>query len=164
MATNVEQEMTRWVFASVSKHVNDFVASALPTTPLFIEGQHRDTSKKPDFLELRMDGPYYTELSRDYHDVYIEINILVQSGQNDRNYHRIYDSVGISVKSLEGPISVFRFGSGVNDDNSFVGCLLLEQTLKGRERIQVNHFGQIEPKASLFQSTVEAHYRMKLSR
>ena len=61
-------------------------------------------------------------------------------------------------------ISVFRYGDGPNDDDSFVGCLVLQQSLRGRKSVETNHFGLINLKDALLQATVEAEYRMQLNR
>ena len=150
----IEQDLERWLFASVSKHFDD----NKQTLPLYIEGQKRFTRSEKDFLELRMDGPILSEESKDYWRVYIEINVLVQSAEDEEDYHRIHKDVGIAIAAFTKRISVFKYGTGAGDDQSFVGCLMRQDGRRGRERIQVNHFGRIDPKTPLFQSTVEAHY------
>ena len=77
----VEPEMSRWIFASTS---GDFGALAVTAgIKLYVEGQPRDTNKFPSFIEFRMDGPDKTELSKDFFELAIEINILVTKGQVD---------------------------------------------------------------------------------
>ena len=154
----VQQQWPRWIFASVSRHFADRRGGLT----LFIEGQPRDTRDEKDFLELRQDGPYITEVSKGYYRLYIEINVLVQSSMDAEDYHRIHDDVGIAAAAFTNGISVFKFGDRVGDDDSFVGCLILIGDPRGKERIQISHFGQIEPKLSLMQATVEGHYEMKL--
>jgi hypothetical protein len=41
--------------------------------------------------------------------------------------------------------------------------LKLVADARGKERIQVSHFGKIEPNTPLLQATVEGHYEMFLS-
>lgn len=148
----------RWVFASVCKHFND----RKEALPLYIEGQHRDANPPKDFLELRMDGPYLTEESKDYWRLYIEISILVQSTVDDQDYHRIHKSVGQVAEAFTEGISVFKYGDGDDDDQSLIGCLQLVQDLGKRERIQINHFGQVEAATPLRMASVEGHYVMYL--
>ncbi len=144
--------------ASVAEH---FDARRQGLT-MFIEGQLRDTRLLKDFIELRVDGPNMTELSKGYWYIFTEINVLVQSAQDQDNYHRIYASVGIVAAAFEQIIRISRLGSGVDDDQSLVGCIKLQGDKDARERIQISHFGQVEPRTGIFQSTVEGHYAMNL--
>ena len=158
----VEPEMSRWIFASTS---GDFGALAVTAgIKLYVEGQPRDTNKFPSFIEFRMDGPDKTELSKGFFELAIEINILVTKGQVDKEYHDIHQLVGTVQDMFKQTISVFRYGDRPNDDDSFVGCLVLQQSLRGRKSVETNHFGLINPKDSILQATVEAEYRMQLTR
>lgn len=154
----VNKNWPRWIFASVSKHF-DAEKNGLK---LFIEGQHRDTREDKDFLEFRLDGPYITEVSHNYFRLYIEVNVLVQSTKDQTSYHRIHENVGIAAAAFWNGIKVFKYGDGVGDDDSYLGCLRLVTDARGKERIQISHFGQIEPKTRLLQATVEGHYEMFL--
>lgn len=118
----------------------------------------RRTSDLKDFFELRVDGPYYTELSKGFWRVYIEINVLIQSAQDKIDRFRIYKTAGVVAAAFERIISIFKYGDEVGDDDSLVGCLKLLGDKEARERIQISHFGQVEPQTGISQSTVEAHY------
>jgi len=155
MATN--KNWPRWIFASVSKHFD----ANKDTLPLFIEGQYRNTRSEKDFLELRVDGPYFTEFSKGYWRAFIEINVLVQSAMDDSNFHRIHEDVGIAAAAFS-TIHVYKYGNGVDDDGTLLGCLKLVADHRGKERIQINHFGQIGPSEGLMQACVEGHYEMFL--
>jgi len=154
----LDQNLERWIIASVSKHFDD----RRQGIAMFIEGQLRDTRTLKDFFELRIDGPYLTELSKGYWDVYIEINALVQASQDQADYHRIYKTAGIVRAAFTNTIGIFKFGDGAGDDQSQIGCLTLLGDKEKRERIQVSHFGQVEPDTGIFQSTVEAHYEAQI--
>jgi len=130
---------------------------------MFIEGQLRNTRELKDFIELRIDGPDQTELSKDFWKVYIEINVLVQSAQDDADYHRIYNSVGVVTAAFEQTISIFKLGDGDDDDDSLVGCFNLLGDNEARERIKISHFGQVGPDTGIFQSSIEGHYVAMLS-
>lgn len=152
------QHWPRWIFASISKHFD----ANKQTLYLFIEGMHRETRSRKDFIELRVDGPYLTEQSKGYWRNYIEINVLVQSAMDDSDFHRIYKDVGIVVNAFTD-IPVYKYGNQAYDDDSLLGCLKLVADARGKERIQVSHFGKIEPNVPLLQATVEGHYEMFLS-
>ncbi len=154
----LSQHLTRWIMASVEKHFR----ARLQGITMFVEGQMRDTRTLKDFAELRVDGPNFTELSKDYWNVYIEINILIQSAQDQDNRYRIYNTIGIMAAAFEGIIKILRLGDGSSDDQSLIGCIKLQGDKDANERIKISHFGQIEAKTDIFQSTVEGHYAMEL--
>jgi len=150
----------RWIFATVSKH---FLAKAQEAgLHLFIEGQHRDTRKRKDFLELRLDGPTLLEPSKGCWILRIEVNILIQSTMDDKNYHRIHQNVGVAAAAFNPAITVYKYGNNLQDDATFVGCLQLIQNRETRDFLEINHFGQIDPKTNLMQASVEGHYKMVL--
>jgi len=145
----------RWVFASVCKHFDDNKSSLT----LFIEGQHRKTRTLKDFAELRVDGPYLTEVSKGVWKLFIEVNVLLQSAMDDTSFHRIHTNAGIIVAAFTG-IPVYKYGDGVDDDKSLLGCLQIVSDARGKERIQVSHFGRIDTGTPLMQATVEGHYEI----
>lgn len=149
---NINSNWPRWVFASVSKHFQ--VSTGLP---VFIEGQHRDTRKEKDFIEVRMDGPQFTEVSKGYWKIYGEVNILVTSAMDTNNYHRIHQSVGL-VAAAFTMIHLFKYGTGVDDDQSHWGCWNLLQDTGKRQRIDIFHFGKVDVKSEIVQASVEGHY------
>ena len=151
------QHWNRWLFASISKHFNDRGQGLT----LYIEGQHRDTRELKDFLELRIDGPRMTELTRGNWYVVMEVNILVQSVMDDTNYHRIERDIGVAVQAMTD-ILIYKYGDQAEDTGEFIGCLKLIQDLRAREKIQVFRFGQVEVGLKLEQAAVEAHYHMNL--
>ena len=154
----LSQHLPRWIISSVSQHFEGRRQGIF----MFIEGQLRDTSDLKDFFELRVDGPYYTELSKGFWRVYIEINVLIQSAQDKEDRFRIYKTAGVVAAAFEQVISIFKYGDEVGDDNSLVGCMKLLGDKEARERIQISHFGQVGPETGISQSTVEAHYVAEL--
>ena len=149
----LNQHWPRWVFASISKHFSDNRQGL----PLFIEGQQRDTRSLKDFIELRLDGPQFTEISRNYWRIYFEVNILVQSTMDDKNYHRIHQNVGIVAAAFTG-IVLYKYGNGSSDDQKAWACANLIQDTAKRQHLDIFHFGQIDKQLQLMQATVEGHY------
>lgn len=148
----------RWVFASISAHF-DSLRSGLP---MFIEGQVRDTLAMKEFIELRVDGPYRTEVSKGYWKLYVEINVLCQHTMED-DYHRMRQITGIVAAIFTDCISVYKYGpDAVVDDQSYIGMLKRLDNDKGRNNLQTSHFGQVDPVNHLEQATVESHYVMFL--
>jgi len=158
VVTGANPNWARWIFASVSKHFDDRKGDY----ELFIEGQYRNVNPPKDFFELRMDGPYITEQNKGYFQVYVEINVLVQSHMDDTNYHRIHETTGY-VSSIYTGIKLYKFGNGPLDTQEEFGCLRLLQNTQKRNRIEINQFGQIDPKVRLMQASIEGHYEEILS-
>ena len=50
----------RWIYASVCDHFETY----RDTLHMFLEGQHRETDELQQFFELRVDGPYYTQINK----------------------------------------------------------------------------------------------------
>lgn len=156
--TTINKNWPRWIFASVSKHFDD----RRQGLPMFIEGQHRDTRSLKDFIELRMDGPQFTEVSHNYWRLYFEVNILVQSTMDEHSYHRIHTNVGI-VAAAFSDIGLMRYGTGPSDDQEQWGCAGLLQDTRKRQHLDIFHFGQIDKQTKLMQATVEGHYETFLT-
>ncbi len=149
----------RWSKASVSKHFSDILT---PVHPMFIENQHRDTDEEANFFELRMDGPRLEEVSKDCWKLRVEINILCQSVMNETDYHLIEDMVGLAQSAFTNAIPVNRYGNRLGDDDSFLGCYVIQQDKGNLDFIEANRLGQIDIRTKLLQSMVEAHYIMDL--
>ncbi len=150
----------RWIFASVTNHFD----SNLETYDIFYEGQKRSAENfQTDLVEVRMDGPRFLQLGVTEWHADIEINLLVQAAINDEDFHKIHRMVGIVATGFHPGIQVFKYGSGVDDDDSLLGCLDLVQDRRSREFLTISHFGQIDPDKLLMQATVEGHYKTQLT-
>jgi len=133
---------------------------------MYLEGvTPRDTEKiDHGFFELRLDGPYFTQVSNNYWTCYVEINVLIQEPLTNKDGRQVYqiDANAGKIAAAFTDIIIKKFGNEVGDDDSVVGCLHVLQDVRDRQRIQINHFGQIEPKVRITQATVEAHYNMEI--
>lgn len=156
---SVNRNWARWIFASVSKHFDD----RKENLPLYIEGQHRATSKLKEYLELRMDGPTWNEASKGYFIGVVQINVLLTSALNEEDYHRPYRIAGQVQEAFTQTIEVFKFGDGPDDDQSKFGCLQLKQNRSNGDFVELNWFGIIDTDDPLVQATVEAHYCLTIS-
>ena len=144
----------KWLKASIYSHFDDRKGSY----HLSLEGQlPKDTTEKSSWAELRVDGPYVSELSKDYWRLYVEINVLISAQQSPDNLYAYDTMLGHFLSIFESSINVYKYGG---DDESLVGCL--NMLVETRQFLQVSQFGQIEPDNHLQQSVVEAHYQMNL--
>jgi len=151
----VNPNWIRWIKASTDKHFSSI------NLPFFIEGQHRDTRTVKDFIEIRVDGPDIIEVNKDYYNFFMEVSILVQSTMDDTNYHRLETSIGL-VAAAFTTIKIYKYGTGLDDDGSLLGCFQLQQNRKVREKLQVLRYGQVAPDTKLLHASVEGHYKMAL--
>ena len=156
----MDKNWARWIFASVTKFFEDGIS-----IPVFVEGMDRETKDLKDFAEIRIDGPWFNELSAGYWKIYIEVNILIQSIMGDKNLHRFYDSIGDVNDAFQTCISVYKHPdvNSQNGDGSFFECFKLAEDRYDREVIKTSNFGQVDKNVKLQQATVEAHYEMYLS-
>jgi len=161
-----DPDWDRWVHASIARHFE--LAVETTAFPMFVETEHRNTSvatgnnvKGKDLFELRIDGPRSTELSSNYWELYTEINVLIQSTMDDDDSHRLLRSVG-SVKAAFSIIQIFKFGDGVNDDQTLLGCMKILMDPRRREHLETHMLGQIGDDTELTQAMVEGHYKMCL--
>jgi hypothetical protein len=129
---------------------------------MFLEGTHRATEDQKDFIELRMDGPYLTELSKGYWKAYVEVNVLLQSAIDDANFHRIWTNIGIVAVAFTS-IPIYKYGNGPEDDDSLFGCMELLHDVREKQKTQISYFGKIAPSAEVQQATVEGHYELRVT-
>ena len=148
----------RWILASIAKHID----ARRNNIPLFIEGQHRNTRDEPDLFELRVDGPYFTEVSKGYWHVVIDVSVLIQSAIRDTEFYRIQELAGL-VAAAFTKIHVFKYGNESSDDDSQLGCMKLIADIGGKQGIEISHYGQLAPAEKILQATVEGTYEMRLT-
>jgi len=154
----VNKNWPRWIYSSVAKHFSDkCIADGLP---IYIETSPRDTNKLQDWVEFRLDGPFFTGHTKNEWGIIIEVNLVISSAKNERNNYRVFTNQGLICGYFAQEIPVFKLGVGVDDDQSLLTCLQL--ITEGREKLVVSNFGQIDTAKQLLQSTVEGHYRANL--
>lgn len=154
--SDINKNWPRWFFASLSKH---FYARR-NNIPMFIEGQYRQQDEETKLLELRIDGPNFTEISKGFFRCFVEVNILVQASQRDEDFHTIHELVGIAAAAFTGGIQVFKYGptSNPENDGSLLVCLSRTDDARGKDRVQISHFGKLDTSTPVLQATVEGHY------
>ena len=151
MRTPFDETWNRWVKVSVANHFKTLESD----TFFFVEGFERDTNGEQDWIEVRLDGPYVTELTKDRWKLYIEVNIICCVAENNNNAYRMDEITGLVVKRMLDCISVHQgLVSPV-----LIGCLDLVP-FNARQKILVNNFGKLRPDTRFIQSSVEGHYQM----
>ena len=122
----VNPNWARWAFASVATFLKQLAEDA--GIPALVEGLDERTTaymESPQRVEIRMSGPFTKELSKDYYELGVDINLLFTSRYEiNANQYDIIKIVGKFHEALDGPIPMLRLGNEPGDDRSLVGCLL----------------------------------------
>ena len=143
MLTNIHKDIHR----SVLKHVTTSY-----TGDTFIEGS---TQRKPDvpIVEVRMDGPWITSLSKGEVKCSFDVNLLISVSIEDSLY-KISEISGELLEILFHDIEI------KDAEDNVIGCAILDTNR--RNKLQVNRYGLIDPHSELMQATVEVKFGVTL--
>lgn len=157
MSNQIDANWSRWIVASIMKHLEDSIVAKLGTSILIkLEMDHeRDKNNTQEWLELRVDGPYLAPYPGEW-GLLLEISILVCSLKNEQNVYRHHLIRGVAENALSNSICIKKFGDQPGDDGSNLGPL---RTL----RVVASYFGQIDVDVAQVQSTVETKGIMELT-
>lgn len=144
----IPKDLSKWIFASVVKHFDDLRDGI----HMFVEGESMDSNEThQQYFELRIDGPYYKNFTRNEYLVKSDINLLC-SAVIDGDSHRIHRLAGF-ISSLCTTIGIRKYGADpVIDNGDFISCMNPEAEVK------ILHFGQIQMKVPLLQAAVRVRY------
>lgn len=153
----------RWIQASVSKHF--ILACNAESYPVLAEGlDERQTSfmEEPNRIEVRVTGPFISERSKDYWHFEVMANILIHSHMQGSTPNAYLGTImtGHMAQAASEPISIFKYGSGVDDDQSLIGCLTLKRG--DDDSIKVYNFGEIDKVNRLRQFAVDVGLEMDI--
>jgi hypothetical protein len=151
---------TRWIYSSLIKHFRN----KKDTWNMFVEGQHRgDTDNTGNFLELRIDGPWFTRLSPTHTRAYVEVNILIQAVMNDTYVYLLQEGLGIAAAAFTDGIMILELGDDDLDTGDLLGCMSQIADRRGKLGVKSANFGQIHQTQKIQQGTVEGHYEMVIT-
>jgi len=152
----------RWIMASVAvyfKPVTDGIR-----LPLLTEGIDGREHEKMHYnhAELRVNGPFIVEPSRNYYILNVDINVFLTELMNDHkdNAYDLMTWCGVIQAAMDGPIDVFRYGSEEGDDQEWIGCLIPRHGRYDANRVL--HFGQVSRVDRVRQSQVDGRFKMEL--
>ena len=149
----------RWIHASVGKYLRQVATTA--QIPVLIEGiDDRSPAfmEATDRVEIRVNGPFSQELSKGYHRIIVDINVLLTSHMEGekKNAYQLDDNLGIFHNAMDGVIGIYRLGTGPDDDQALVMCL---SPRPGKnDSVRVIDFGQIDKVDRNRQGVVDARY------
>lgn len=150
----MREHLPRWIFASIAK----YFSTGLSDYSTYVEGVDLPDTEETEKIEIRIDGPWMREVSKDVLKINSEVNILV-SVTMDSDLYKIHTIKG-KVASLFLDIPIYKYGSETGDDQTLVGYFKILPTDDLKERVEIADFGQIDPNIKILQSTIEGHYEM----
>lgn len=145
----------RWIISSINKYFSDAIS---PSLYLYISGTDRRTESLKDYAELRRDGPSCTELSKNYWQIDVVIDILVVNKMNVGDLYAFERNIGLVQSAFTTDFPVYMYG---NSPDEMLGCFVLRP--QPDEPIRTSYFDQIQNDLRLRQASVEACYRMFLT-
>ena len=156
----MDANLARWIMSSVAVYFKT-VADGLSLT-YFVEGvdEREPSTMNTEHVEVRVNGPYIREVSRGYWRVHIDINILLMDymDMSTENAYDLNQWGGEFLTAMVEPIPIYRLGTGVNDDDTLVGCLTQRTGLS--EPARLIHFGQISKEDRIREAAVDGRFEM----
>jgi len=147
-----DPSIPRWIKASAFEHVKTLTNGAYP---IYLNSYNGDSS----WAELRMDGPMVENYEFASFRFDVTLNILATCFSGDDEY-AIDRMVGILGTSLDNDICLFKYGNGLEDDQSMFGTL---QMYPSKDRkVDIVHFGLITPDSKFKRASIEASYTLWL--
>ena len=118
----MDENLARWIFASVAKHFES-VAAGL-SLPYFVEGvdERTDDNMRADHVELRVTGPWAKEVSRNYWVVDVHINFLFHDIMtlSGADAYDLVNWCGKFASVMAEPIPIYQYPDA---PTTLVGCL-----------------------------------------
>jgi hypothetical protein len=161
----------RWIFHSVADCLHQVATDA--DLPVLIEGFDERTAQfehATDRAEIRISGPFDQELSRGYHRIHVDANVLLTSRYDgsSKNASTWLKYAGLFHEAMSQPIPVWNYGSEPGDyvasepsTQVFLGCLLPRPG--NNNSVRVLHFGQLDKVDKIKQTAVDARYVLYLN-
>jgi len=155
----MNENLARWINISIAKHFEPFAAGF--SLPYFVEGvDERDDEVGEDHVEQRITGPQYREKGNGKYEVTVGINFLFTALMDmaGADSYRLDRWAGKYSEEMMEVVPIYKYGTGADDDQSFIGCLQLNNS-KARG-VNIYPFGQLDKDHRVRQSEVDALYYM----
>ena len=161
----------RWIFHSVADHMKQVATDAdLPVLVEHFDERTAAFEQASDHAEIRITGPFDQELSKGYHRIYVDVNVLLTSRYDGakKNAATILKYAGLFHEAMSEPIPIWNYGGEPGDyiatdkaSQVHLGCLLPRPG--NNNSIRVLHFGQLDKVDKLKQTAVDGRYVMELT-
>jgi hypothetical protein len=143
----------RWSLAAFLKEID----AVKGTYSIYIEGDERTTRLDQNFAEVRLDGPDVEEVYRDDFRLNCTLDVLISHKMDTKDLYLPERLLGQFSSGFKNIVNVFRVGNGPDDDESYLGCYILQGPIK------TTKFGVINKDLRIVQATIEAPYEMQLT-
>jgi len=157
----MNESLVRWITASIAIYFKTVLDTI--NLPLLCDGldEREHASIHHNHAELRIGGPFLNELSRDYWQIKIDINVLLTCMmQANESVYDLQTWAGVIQEAMSQNINIYKYGGESGDDESYIGCL---RPRKGKnEAIRVLTFGQISKTDRVRQAMVDSRFVMEL--
>lgn len=152
--------MPRWVMASLC----DLFKTTADGINLhfFVEGIDEEEPEDYDRSSalFRMNGPdVKLGGGTETHRLEIQILITILPIANS-NAHPPYNWAGAFQEVMLGPLPIYKYGTGPEDDQSLIGCL--EPDPNVLDNVRIVSYGQLNKTARVFQMSVNGRYILQL--
>lgn len=137
--------LPRWMFSSLAKHFSDLAGTI--SIRFFVEGVDEEEALdfQSDSMLFRMDGPiaYQSSGGEEWYRVEIQILLTDLVATTNDNAYDIYTWAGVvQGDMLNNSLPIYRYGSGVDDDDSLIGCLEPDPSVENN--VRVASYGMID--------------------
>lgn len=149
----MNENWPRWIKASINK----FFSDRKTTLNFYYEGQERNTSGLPNWCELRLNGPFSEECSRNYWKIHIDVNILIANILDRNDLYKLDRLIGKVTNIYEVCIPIYKKGFDPEIDTN-----ALLETMQRVSSIETDNYGIVDPETRLEHSIVQARYKMVL--
>jgi len=151
------EELPKWIIASVAQHFENYNGDVR----LLIETEYDDTKLLTDAYYLFVDGPVFTETTKGKWFATFQLICLVSTKVDEENLYRHVENIGRISLAFTPTISIFKYGSGVADDHTIIGCA--EQVNENGATIIISHFGKSPTNKDVRVAQVLSYYEFEFS-
>ncbi len=152
--------LPRWMFTSLADHFRTIAATLSPLN-YYVEGV--DEPEVGDFQNdsavFKMNGPIVHQGSQGVEWYSVEIIILLTDiiQLTGDNAYAIYEWAGAFQGSMiNDSLGIFRYGTGGEDDDSLLGCLEPDPTVKSNVRVVT--YGQVDKDLRIKQISINGRF------
>ena len=154
----------RWIFASLATQMKQVAVDN--KLPVLIEGLDERTTQfmdATDRAEIRITGPFTRDLSNNYYELAVDMNVLfVSRFELGKNNYDMMSHVGAYQAAMDAPIPIYKYGNQPGDDEHV--CIgVMEPRNRRGDAVRVMYFGQADLTNRVKQALVDARYVLYLS-
>lgn len=150
--------LPKWIISSIYTHLISELAPA--AIPIHLEGGQRTQElENPEVIELRFDGPTLAECPKNRIKAEVEVNALIMiQASHTSNLYRMQQISGLVLAAFNQDIAIYKYGTDVSDDNSFIFCMQLTPLTRTDRALRASNLGNPLAPIKMQQGIVEAHY------